>query len=132
MPSGAELNPGGVHLLPRLTSAIGGSPSDSARGSRHTVLAAAPNLTRDGVLRRHGTIRTTLSIDPKCRPAAARTLSAALLADKYGVPLPAARIAQLIDGRDAVRAHGTADMPVWERNFTRWVRASAVNSASAR
>jgi hypothetical protein len=77
------------------------------------VLAAAPNLTRDGVLRRHGTIRTTLSSDPKCRPATARTLSAALLADKYGVPLPAARIAQLIDGRDAVRAHGTADMPVW-------------------
>jgi hypothetical protein len=23
------------------------------------------------------------------------------------------RIAQFIDGRDAVRAHGTADMPVW-------------------
>jgi mono/diheme cytochrome c family protein len=36
-----------------------------------------------------------------------------LLSDKYGSPLPAARIAQLIDGRDAVRAHGTADMPVW-------------------
>lgn len=36
-----------------------------------------------------------------------------LLADKYGSPLPAARLAELIDGRDAVRAHGTADMPVW-------------------
>ncbi len=36
-----------------------------------------------------------------------------LLADKYGLPLPAARIAEFIDGRDASRAHGTADMPVW-------------------
>jgi len=36
-----------------------------------------------------------------------------LLSDKYGSPLPAARLADLIDGRDAVRAHGTADMPVW-------------------
>jgi mono/diheme cytochrome c family protein len=42
-----------------------------------------------------------------------------LLSDKYGSPLPAARLAQLIDGRDAVRAHGTADMPVWgERLYT--------------
>jgi mono/diheme cytochrome c family protein len=36
-----------------------------------------------------------------------------LLADKYGSPLPAERISRLIDGRDAIRAHGTADMPVW-------------------
>jgi len=36
-----------------------------------------------------------------------------LLSDKYGSPLPAAKLADFIDGRDAVRAHGTADMPVW-------------------
>jgi mono/diheme cytochrome c family protein len=36
-----------------------------------------------------------------------------LLGDRYGSPLPAARVAELIDGRDAVRAHGTPDMPVW-------------------
>ena len=36
-----------------------------------------------------------------------------LLADKYGSPLPAAKLADFIDGRDAVRAHGTSDMPVW-------------------
>lgn len=36
-----------------------------------------------------------------------------LLSDRFGSPLPAARLADLIDGRDAVRAHGTADMPVW-------------------
>jgi len=36
-----------------------------------------------------------------------------LLSDKYGTPLPAARIADLIDGRSAVRAHGSREMPVW-------------------
>ena len=36
-----------------------------------------------------------------------------LLSDKFGSPLPAAKLAELIDGRDAVRAHGTAAMPVW-------------------
>ena len=36
-----------------------------------------------------------------------------LLSEMFGSPLPAARLANLIDGRDAVRAHGTAEMPVW-------------------
>jgi mono/diheme cytochrome c family protein len=36
-----------------------------------------------------------------------------LLAEQYGLPLPAAKLAQIIDGRDAVRAHGTPAMPVW-------------------
>jgi len=36
-----------------------------------------------------------------------------LLSDRFGSPLPAAKLAELIDGRDAVRAHGTSDMPVW-------------------
>jgi mono/diheme cytochrome c family protein len=36
-----------------------------------------------------------------------------LLADRYGSPLPAQTLAALIDGRNAVRAHGTHDMPVW-------------------
>jgi mono/diheme cytochrome c family protein len=35
------------------------------------------------------------------------------LGDKYGMPLPAHRIAELIDGRDTVRAHGSHEMPVW-------------------
>jgi mono/diheme cytochrome c family protein len=42
------------------------------------------------------------------QPANLRTLG-----DKYGMPLPAHRIAELIDGRDTIRAHGTRDMPVW-------------------
>jgi mono/diheme cytochrome c family protein len=40
-----------------------------------------------------------------------------MLSDKYGSPLPAARLADIIDGRDAVRAHGTAEMPVWGERF---------------
>jgi mono/diheme cytochrome c family protein len=36
-----------------------------------------------------------------------------LLSDRFGSPLPAAKLAELIDGRDAVRAHGTSEMPVW-------------------
>ena len=35
------------------------------------------------------------------------------LGDKYGVPLPGHRIAELIDGRDTTRAHGSHEMPVW-------------------
>ena len=35
------------------------------------------------------------------------------LGDKYGVPLPAHKIAELIDGRDTTRAHGSREMPVW-------------------
>jgi mono/diheme cytochrome c family protein len=40
-----------------------------------------------------------------------------MLSDKYGSPLPAAKLADIIDGRDAVRAHGTAEMPVWGERF---------------
>jgi mono/diheme cytochrome c family protein len=35
------------------------------------------------------------------------------LGDKFGMPLPAHRIAELIDGRDTARAHGSHEMPVW-------------------
>ena len=35
------------------------------------------------------------------------------LGDKYGMPLPSHRIAELIDGRDTAKAHRTRDMPVW-------------------
>ena len=35
------------------------------------------------------------------------------LGDQYGMPLPAHQIAELIDGRDTIRAHGTREMPVW-------------------
>ncbi len=35
------------------------------------------------------------------------------LDERYGQPLPKERLAAFIDGRTAVAAHGTRDMPVW-------------------
>ena len=35
------------------------------------------------------------------------------LSERYGNPLPEKRIAQFIDGRAEVEAHGPRDMPVW-------------------
>lgn len=35
------------------------------------------------------------------------------LAGRYGAPLPRDRIARFIDGREAVPAHGSREMPVW-------------------
>jgi mono/diheme cytochrome c family protein len=35
------------------------------------------------------------------------------LGQKYGTPLPKAKLREIIDGREMVRAHGTSDMPVW-------------------
>lgn len=40
-----------------------------------------------------------------------------LLGDRYGLPLPKARLSEFIDGRREVRAHGTSDMPVWGRRM---------------
>lgn len=48
----------------------------------------------------------------KDQPADLRKLGAS-----YGMPLPAARLARFIDGRDVVAAHGTRTMPVWGERF---------------
>jgi mono/diheme cytochrome c family protein len=39
------------------------------------------------------------------------------LAERYGTPLPADRIARFIDGREDVAAHGAREMPVWGERF---------------
>jgi mono/diheme cytochrome c family protein len=51
-----------------------------------------------------------------------------LLSERYGNPLPGDQIAQFIDGRVDVKAHGPRDMPVWGETATseegqakRWV-----------
>ena len=36
-----------------------------------------------------------------------------MLDKKYGTPLPKPKLLEFIDGREMVRAHGTANMPVW-------------------
>ncbi len=75
---------------------------DIAEGHRYFLRYCASCHGIDGT--GNGPVAKTLST----RPANLR-----LLADKYGMPLPAARLAKVIDGRDAIRAHGTHDMPVW-------------------
>jgi len=40
-----------------------------------------------------------------------------LLGDRYGLPLPKSRIAEFVDGRQEVRAHGSSDMPVWGKRM---------------
>lgn len=35
------------------------------------------------------------------------------LGERYGMPLPRAKLIPFIDGRDAKRAHGTREMPIW-------------------
>ena len=39
------------------------------------------------------------------------------LSEKYGYPLPEDQLARFIDGREAVKAHGPRDMPVWGKRF---------------
>lgn len=41
------------------------------------------------------------------------------LTKKNNGTFPALRVARVIDGRDEVRAHGTPEMPLWGREFTR-------------
>ena len=39
------------------------------------------------------------------------------LGERYGMPLPAKRLARYIDGRNQITAHGTRTMPVWGERF---------------
>ena len=39
------------------------------------------------------------------------------LGERYGMPLPRARIARFVDGRETVDAHGPREMPVWGERF---------------
>jgi mono/diheme cytochrome c family protein len=83
-------------------STFAGDKEDARDGKRFFVRYCASCHGTDGV--GDGPVAKSLSKPPA---------NLRLLGDKFGLPLPAARIAQLIDGRDAIRAHGTAEMPVW-------------------
>jgi mono/diheme cytochrome c family protein len=75
---------------------------DVAEGHRYFVQYCASCHGQDGL--GDGPVAKSLS-----RPPA----NLRMLGDKYGMPLPAHRIAELIDGRDSARAHGSHEMPVW-------------------
>ena len=75
---------------------------DVAEGHRYFIQYCASCHGQDGL--GDGPVAKSLSMTPA---------NLRKLGDKYGMPLPAHRIAELIDGRDTIRAHGTRDMPVW-------------------
>ena len=83
-------------------STFAGDKDDARDGKKYFVRYCASCHGTDGA-----------GDGPVAKSLAKAPANLRLLGDKYGVPLPAGRIAQFIDGRDAVRAHGTADMPVW-------------------
>jgi mono/diheme cytochrome c family protein len=59
----------------------------------------------------HGT--DALGDGPVAKSLATPPANLRKLGDKYGMPLPAHKIAEFIDGRDTPRAHGNHEMPVW-------------------
>ena len=59
----------------------------------------------------HGTDAT--GDGPVAKTLVTRPANLRKLGDKYGMPLPAHKIAEFIDGRDTPRAHGSHEMPVW-------------------
>jgi mono/diheme cytochrome c family protein len=75
---------------------------DVAEGHRYFVRYCASCHGTDG-----------LGDGPVARSLATPPANLRKLGDKYGMPLPAHRIAELIDGRDTARAHGSHEMPVW-------------------
>jgi len=76
--------------------------NDVTDGHRYFIQYCASCHGQDGL--GDGPVAKSLSMPPA---------NLRKLGDKYGMPLPAHRIAELIDGRDTIRAHGTHAMPVW-------------------
>jgi mono/diheme cytochrome c family protein len=54
------------------------------------------------------------------------------LAGRWGTPLDRERLAAFIDGRDAPRAHGSPDMPVWGERLYEGERADSSPREAAR
>jgi mono/diheme cytochrome c family protein len=79
---------------------------DVAEGHRYFVRYCASCHGTDG-----------LGDGPVAKSLATPPANLRKLGDKYGMPLPAHRIAELIDGRDTPRAHGSHEMPVWGEKF---------------
>ena len=75
---------------------------DVADGHRYFIQYCASCHGQDGL--GNGPVAKSLATPPA---------NLRMLGDKYGMPLPAHRIAELIDGRDSARAHGSHEMPVW-------------------
>ncbi len=53
------------------------------------------------------------------------------LSERYGLPLPRDQLAETIDGRRVVEAHGPRDMPVWGRIFFSDLQQDSPDDAEA-
>jgi len=90
-----------------LIASVGAAAADEVAQGRTIYLencASCHGLTADG----NGPMARVLTTPP----ANLRRLS-----ERYGNPLPESQIAQYIDGRADVKAHGPRDMPVWGKRF---------------
>jgi len=97
----------GAHAIGAVLLAIGlavpaGATPPLLEGSQLYMhaCAACHGVTADG----RGPVAEVLSPPPR---------DLRTLAHRYGDPLPTDRIAQFIDGRELVKAHGPREMPVW-------------------
>jgi len=81
-------------------TAFAGADAAKGRALYLRYCASCHGIGADG----HGPVASAL----KTSPADLRILS-----NRYGNPLPEDQIAQFIDGRADVQAHGPREMPVW-------------------
>jgi mono/diheme cytochrome c family protein len=82
------------------------------RASYRQYCAPCHGVAADG----HGPVAPTLKEQP---------MDLRKLGQKFGMPLPKARLVEIIDGRNMVRAHGTSDMPVWGERLIQGVPPTA-------
>jgi hypothetical protein len=54
------------------------------------------------------------------------------LGQKYGRPLPKPKLVEFIDGRNMVRSHGSAAMPVWGKKLIESVPPGSATEAYKR
>jgi mono/diheme cytochrome c family protein len=94
----------GSLLIATVTSVAAGDVAQG-RAAYLQYCASCHGLTGDG----NGPMARILTTPP----ANLRRLS-----ERYGNPLPEKQIAQFIDGRAEVEAHGPRDMPVWGDRLT--------------
>ena len=91
----------GLGMIACVAVATGASAADHAgKAPFDQYCAACHGPAGDGA----GPVATEMKIAPT---------DLRMLGKKYGTPLPKPKLLEFIDGREMVRAHGAANMPVW-------------------
>ena len=89
--------------------------SAALAGDERDVMGAGENLYRTYCASCHGV--DGRGKGPVAPSLATQPADLTLLARKFGRPLPVEVIAEFIDGREDVGAHGPREMPVWGEIF---------------